>query len=171
VENLAKRLQTIYGALGNYLVDPLPETLDQKAFVPLLCKGIEKAALNGISRRRNIAVLPLSIFTYSDGAHLMLTATVGLVEAANKTIYIDNLNQSGWNFLPRNWEDVTKIDIPNLTAKEQLFIEGLMGHRTVTEIHDELHFKFDKSTAKSIAILEEFLKHYQRYPQYLQVAI
>jgi len=138
-------------------------------FPILLCNSIYKASKKAISSRNK--ALPLAIFCYQDGNHLMLTVTVILLKGSEEQTFKDKLKTQGWNYMPTNWEDVTRINVPNLTAKERLHIESVLFSKNNKDVHAELPFRFAKSDAESFNIFEQYVDHYRRYPSYFQVVL
>jgi hypothetical protein len=172
-DNNKYRLQNLRSVLGKYSVSPPtpPEELTQKIFVVLLCRAIKRAALEGIRGKPDTEIIPLSIFLYQDGEHQMLTITVMLTETVKAKVIPVDLQAMDWEFLPSDWEDITKINIPNLTTKERLFIEGLLAYENKDTLYTKLPFRLHKKDDKFQEMLDEFVKHYRRYPNYLQVIL
>jgi hypothetical protein len=101
----------------------------------------------------------------------MLTVTVIILESSEELKFITNLKNQGWNYMPTNWEDVTRIKVPNLTAKERLHIESVLFSKDNKDVHAELPFKFATDDTESFNIFEQYVKHYRRYPSYFQVVL
>ncbi len=172
-ENVQKRrLDALSRQLDSFL-PAIPihyAEMTKQKFVPILCHAIKKASLNAMQNTR-MQVVPLSIFVYQDGPHQMLTITVRLMRSADRERLQNNLVELGWEYLPSDWNDFTRINVPNLTAKERLYLERLLFSKAHEEIHEELPFRFHSNQQKSLGIFEEYARHYNRYPSYFQVVL
>ena len=108
---------------------------------------------------------PVAVFSYQDGEHQMLTVTAVLQDA--NTPY--NHQLAAWEFLPKDWTDVKKLQIPNFTVKERLLIESSLPTKDIERLLSELPFRFHGNKEASLQILEEYARHYRRYPNYFLV--
>jgi len=167
-----RRLEALNKQLDSFLpATPIQHTeMTKRGFVPVLCNAIRIASLNATQNTRKQAV-PLAIFVYQDGPHQMLTITIRLVKEADIEDFQNKLTGLGWEYLPSDWDDFTRINVPNLTAKERLYIEKLLFAKDNQGIHKELPFRFHSNHKISLAILEEYARHYSRYPSYFQVVL
>jgi len=167
-----RRLEFLRNQLDDYLPDTIEHTeMTSRGFAPILCNVIEKASLNAVRDRPRLQPIPVAIFEYQDSYHQMLTVTVRLTRKNEVDSFRQNLQSQGWQYLPADWENATRINVPNLTAKERLFIEGLLFSKQHKEIHEELPFRFDNDEALSLKILQAYAEHYRRYPSYFQVIL
>jgi len=79
--------------------------------------------------------------------------------------------RQGWEYLPNDWNDVTRLKVPNLTAKERLYIEEMLPSDDLAAVHSGLPFRFEGDDDESLCVLEEYARHYRRYPSYFQVVL
>jgi hypothetical protein len=166
-----KRLEVLREQLDDYLPDTLEyTTMTNPGLVPILCNVIENASLKAVRDDPCSQPIPLAAFFYRDGPHQMLTVTVRRTRKTKVESFCKKLESQGWEYLPSNWKAATKINVPNLTAIEQLHIEKLLFSENHEIIHNELPFRFHKNPEKSLEILEAYAAHYRRYPNYLPVA-
>lgn len=168
-----KRLQALLIQLPRYLsgVNLSYEKMTNRDFPKILCDAIRQAGLRSMRSSENLQLIPVGIFAYQDGMHQMLTVTVCIVSKEEIKRLKDELCNRKWDFLPRDWSDITHINVPNLTAKERLHLEQVLFSDKHEHIHSQLPFRFDKDEKKSLAILEEYARHYRRYPSYFQVIL
>jgi len=167
-----RRLKALRNQLDIYLPKSLKYTeMTGRGLARILCNAIKKASLNAVQNTHLLKPIPLAIFVYQDGPHQILTVTVQLVLKADVEQFRKKLLSQGWDYLPSSWEDVTKIKVPNLTAKERLFIEGLLFSKSHENVHKELPFRFHENEKESLRILEEYARHYRWYPSYFQVVL
>jgi hypothetical protein len=166
---LSRRLEKLQIEIGDYLPpDTVAEDMTGNRLVPILCKSIEIAAEKGASNYSRLTPLLLSTFSYQDGNHLMVTATVRLTKVADAQNYKSSLK---WDYLPSSWDDVKKINIPSLTAKERLEIDSKLPTSDYKTLHDQLPFQLDTDADVSFELLKEYANHYTRYPSYFQVVL
>jgi len=167
-----RRFQKIQTDIGDYLdPDLASEQMNAKGLIPILCHAIEVATEKGLATQPRIRPVLLSLFTYNDGYHQMLTATIRLVCPADENQFKRNLQ---WEFLPNNWTDIKYINVPSLTAKERLEIDGRLPvpATDLDALHDSLPFRLDTDNLeKSKELLREYALHYRRYPSYFQVIL
>lgn len=160
--------------LQEQLEDYLPETpehteMTNSGFAPILCSVIETASLKAVEDDSRSQPIPLAAFVYQDGPHQMLTVTVRRTPKREVDSFCENIQSQGWKYLPSNWKKVTKINVPNLTITERVYIEKLLFSECNKQIHDKLPFRFHENSEKSLEILEEYAAHYRRYPSYFEV--
>lgn len=144
--------------------------MNAKRFPIVLCNAIRTVFLDATQHRRLEAV-PIAIFLYQDGNHQMLTYTVTLRKRADVAKLLDGLRESNWDYTPTSWDNITHINVPNLTPKERLHIEEFLFSSTHEEVHSKLPFRFAQSEEESLRIFEEYARHYRRYPSYFQVIL
>lgn len=165
-----RRVGPLQNALGDYLSEPPVHTeITSRGFAPILCNVIENASLKAVRDDPRSQPIPLAAFVYQDGPHQMLTVTVRRTPKREVDSFCEDLQSQGWKYLPSNWKNVTKINVPNLTITERVYIEKLLFSEDNEQIHDKLPFRFHKNSEKSLEILEEYAAHYRRYPSYFEV--
>ncbi len=172
-EMLIRRAEKLKEQLHEYLpsLDVTPEQVTGAGLPLTLCQVIRRASLLAFNSNRRLQPVPVGIFCYQDEQHQMLTATVSVVETAKVDEFKSNLQKQGWEFLPKDWTDITRIKVPNLSVKERLHLEQKLFSDSHEKIHDDLPFSFDADKIESIKILEEYARHYRRYPSYFQVIL
>jgi hypothetical protein len=167
-----RRCTKLKEQLHEYLPpDVSPTHMTGNGFPNILCQTIRRASLIATESNRRIQPVPIGIFCYQDERHQMLTITVTLVESAKVDEFKSGLTKRGWEFLPMSWTDVTRIQVPNLSAKERLHIEQKLFSASHEDIHRELPFRFDSDESESLRKFEEYARHYRRYPSYFQVVL
>jgi hypothetical protein len=173
VEDIQKRrLEVLNEQLDSFLpATPIEHTqMTKRGIVHILCDAIRISSLNATQNTSKQAV-PLAIFVYQDGPHQMLTVTIRLMQDEDVENFLNELIDLDWEYLPLEWNNFTKINVPNLTAKERLYIEELLFAKDHQDILKELPFQFHSNSQKSLEILEEYARHYNRYPSYFQVVL
>lgn len=133
-------------------------------YASLLVQSIKNAALKGI--QASGAIMPLGAYRYRDGEHQMLTVTAIITdEELIKRIESDVVFKS-WPFRSEKWDCVHEVNVPDMSLKERLHINGLLTTDSEDNIHKLLTFKFDKNENKSICCLKNYIQHYRRYPNF-----
>jgi len=165
VENLKEQL-------GDYLPSGgiAAEHLRTEAFAEFLSQAVKIAALKGVESTK-LHVVPLGIFRYRDGEHQMLTVTTILAnDALMQSIQGDEVFRE-WPFRPPTWNSVVEVDVPDMSTKERHYIEGLISSQHNPQgIHGEMPFRFDRQDAVSLSLLEQYLRHYRRYPSFVRTS-
>lgn len=167
-----RRVDALLRKMADYLPTTiLPDSMTNRGFIPILCEAVKIASLKALQSKPSVRAIPLAIFSYQDGFHQMLTVTVRLHKKVEVDEACSSLKKQGWDYLPSDWQNVTHINVPNLTAKERLLIEELLFSDTDENIHNKLPFRLDPSEDISLAQLKEYARHYRRYPSYFQVIL
>ncbi len=165
IENLKEQL-------GDYL--PLggiaAEHLKTGNFAVFLAEAVKLAALKGVESTK-LHVVPLGVFRYRDGEHQMLTVTIILAnDMLAEAITADEVFKD-WPFRPTDWNAVIEINVPDMSPKERHYIEGLISSKHDPQaIHGEMPFRFDRQEALSLSLLEQYLRHYRRYPSFVRTS-
>ena len=138
-------------------------------FARLLCRAVQVAVLKGCEGS-SVHAVPLAAFRYRDGEHQMLTATIILADDDLKSIIEGDEVFSQWQFRASSWDDVYEVNVPDLSQKERYLINGLISSATEgTSIHERMPFRLDRKDEESLALLENYLQHYRRYPTFSRV--
>ncbi len=168
----ARQLTKLQETLGDYLPSSLsPKQMVAREFAKVLCAAVRKAALNAMAEHTGVSIMPLATFLYQDGQHPMLTITVCLVPYNQTTAWKQDLEKLEWDYVPSNWDSITRINVPLLTPLERLHLEARLPTDDNEQVHKEMSFQFDSDESASLAILEEYARHYRRYPSYFQVVL
>ena len=146
---------------GDYL-PPNIKTLDARDIPQGLANCVKNACDRGIGTGPARSVTPVLLTTYKDTTQ-MFVATM-LIEDAGKSRV-----PSGWRFAPKDWSDITKIDLPNFTPFEKARFDEFM-HLSANELRKRVGFQLTPTDRD-----DETLEHYRRlhrfYPLFESVAI
>ncbi len=166
-----RRLNNLKSKLGPFATNDLSqENITSGGFVTALCKAVDKAAKYGIEKRTNVSKIPVSIFTYKDSEHTMLTYTIKIVRT--NTLEEERKKIDGvWDYFPHNEIEFSDINVPHLTVKERLHIESLFYSKDIEGIHKDLPFQLSPEESESIQSLNQYFLHYRRYPGFLNVKV
>ena len=167
-----RRVKVLQDDLGDYLPTSFEYTdMTNRKLIPILCHAIKKASLRAVRDAPDSQPIPLAAFVYRDGPHQMLTVTVRRTPKSDVESYREKMKKLQWQYLPCDWNDAKRINVPNLSVAERVHIEKRLFSDDLKKVHDELPFCFDENPKTSLDILEEYAKHYRRYPSYFQVVI
>lgn len=113
--------------------------------------------------------LPLTAFSYADSEHQMLTLTGILIHKKNIKKFNEKTQLSKWDCSCLNWQHCLEINIPALSTKEKLFLDGYMPCKNHKKISKKLGFKFAPKDKEHIAVLESYMKFYRYYPSFHRI--
>lgn len=134
-------------------------------FGRILVHAIQNSLKRGLKGRGLIAA-PLCSFLYSD-QHSMLTYSAILLSEGDIQEFLDKTKIPSWEFyMAANTPQTIKV--PDLSLKERLTIDGMSFDKSAEEIHASLEFSFDEEANSSLQTLQNYIKHYRRYPSFLR---
>lgn len=166
----SKRLQILSERLGDYLPQEITPDMMNTAGLPLVyCRVLEFAANNALNGRSLETFQPLSAFVYADSAHQMLTVTGIVLEKTEIKKFLRETAIKQWQLSSIDWKTIHKIRVPDLTAREKLFIDRYLPASNEKQIHKKLNFLFHEDEAVSLEILKSYTTLYRYYPSYHKV--
>ncbi|MEZ4964584.1 MAG: O-methyltransferase [Saprospiraceae bacterium] len=167
-----RRFNKIKEQINEYFDDEMFDKshITSKEFVNVIRRSIELAMIKGV--RKDLYALNVLTFVYQDGNHKMLNVAYKLFGSQKEIEDTKASLENNWEFFPSNSEEIHIINIPNLSLKERLLIDSLIFKKSTDEIHDKiLPFKFSPDNDLSKEILDQYFKHYRRYPNYYDINI
>jgi hypothetical protein len=164
-----KKLREMLGDIFPY-ADVTEKMMTQKRFPEALCLIIKFAVHQATQGRPDISFQPLTSFSYSDGQE-MLTVTGIVLEKEEEIIFFEKTKIKQWELSNTNWDNPTKINVPNLTVKERLYIDALLPNSTAQDIQDKLGFLFDKNEKSSLEMLKTYILFYRQSPFFSRILI
>lgn len=169
-EDLQKRrFSNIRSQLGNHYL-PSSSAFSEKdmttdGFGRILVHAIQSSLKRGLKGRGLIAA-PLCSFLYSD-QHQMLTYSAILLNEGDVQQFWDDTKFQDWEFYMRGNTPQT-IKVPDLSLKERLTIDAMSFEKSPEEIHASLGFGFNEEVNSSLQTLQNYIKHYRRYPSFFR---
>lgn len=142
--------------------------MTNEGFGKILTHAVQNALKRGLKGRGLIAV-PLSSFLYND-QHQMLTYSAVLLAENDQPEFFEKTKIKDWEFYIED-NAPRYIRVPDLSLKERLTIDAMSFIKTAEEIHNLLGFKFDKEDSSSLEVLQNYIKHYRRYPSFLRALV
>jgi hypothetical protein len=158
-----------FGALVPEDVDERMMTAANFPFVLAKMLGLASEDVLGPAGERIFR--PLLLTVYRD-TNQMLTAT-GILDAAPT---IDSIiSQTGladWQYFAKNWDDLRRINMPELTVKERIHINQLLpGTCEAAAIQEKLGFQVDERSEVSLDKLRNYAEFYRHFPQFVRVSV
>lgn len=112
-------------------------------------------------------MLPLSLVTYNDGFHDMLTISMIKIKDAERDSFLTKTKLSNWSYYSKDISDIKRVEVPELSIKERQHISALMVTHgdDAAIVHQNLGFTLDKGAA-SLKTLEAYIAN-QNYCPYV----
>ena len=143
------------------------ETFTDEGFPVLLSRMIERVIAGSCLHPKTF--LPLHAVRYSDGT-IMLSLTGIFCDHEEREGLLDDLKKS-WAFCgDGNFSVIDEIDVPVLTAKERLKLDGILptpdcdGEKCVGKLGYLI--EGDYSRAESVRKMQHYEKYYRLYPYF-----
>lgn len=180
-ERWENRLKTLKSRMGPYF--PANTTADniKENYAKTLMEGLRLASVNALRGRRTERFCPLASFTYKDSAHQMLTVT-GIILPRESTEteksvgnFFKHTRLMKWRYSNLRWSNPRDISLPDLSARERLFLESLLpGHSemgTGIKLQRTLGFRVEERIRDSANLLSNFNEYYRHLPWYTKATI
>lgn len=162
---IAMRRLTDYGPA---VIDP--DSVTTANFPTLLLQALYSACKRGVEGDRRLYVQPLSAFVYKDGQQ-MLTATAIVLNHADKDSFFTHTRLNHWAYSNFEWIQPLSISVPDLSAKERLYIESLLPGGEASTIRESLGYYVGSSEREANELLENFINYYRLSPYYSRVVM
>ncbi|XZN91637.1 MAG: O-methyltransferase [Microcoleus sp.] len=164
------RISKLKTVLGD-LFPPADVTVDmmtEKRFSEALCLVLKYAGNLAMLGKTDIYFQPLTAFSYADGQQ-MLTVTGIILELNEKQGFLDKTNIDKWELSNIDWKPPRRINVPDLTIKERLYIDSLLPKSEAKTIQNELGFLFDSKENLSLEMLETYVLFYRQSPYFSRI--
>ncbi|MBD2603332.1 hypothetical protein H6G81_02010 [Scytonema hofmannii FACHB-248] len=167
------RLEELRRRLGDIFpyAEVTTNMMTKKRFPEALCLVLKFAANLATQGRPDVYFQPITSFSYSDGGHEMLTVTGIILEKEQEIIFFDKTNIKQWELSNTNWGKPQRINVPNLTVKERLYIDALLPNSEAEAIQENLGFLFDKNDKLSLEMLKTYVMFYRQCPFFSKILI
>lgn len=138
-------------------------------FAITLARAVKMAAQNGLKPRPTLLIEPLLSVVYADRQQ-MITMTGLILEGAKRDDFRGRARWSEWRYSPGEmWDDFVRLGVPHLSVKERHQIHGFMATDETTEFVSKLEFLLDAKPEQHKSLIEQYVKHYRRYPTFAPV--
>jgi len=161
-----KAMKKLREKVARYLPTDVREaSLDEHGICVALARCFGKAADGVVRGARQFE--PLSIIRYADGQQMTITGAI--VESSSRVALRGKLGLSVWPFSSANWTDVNFVAVPDLTARERLFLER-EATRGAAELSASLGFDLE-AAAEMPGFIANFERYYRHYPAFTAVEL
>ncbi|MBD1919781.1 hypothetical protein H6F77_01425 [Microcoleus sp. FACHB-831] len=166
------RIEKLNTMLGDIFpsADVTVDMMTEKRFPEALCLVLKYAANLAMVGQSDIYFQSLTAFSYADGQQ-MLTVTGILLENTKNQEFFNQTNIDKWELSNINWKDPRRINVPDLTIKERLYIDSRLPNSQAKAIQDELGFLFDSKESVSIEMLETYTMFYRQSPYFSRILV
>ncbi len=167
-----KRLEKLIDRIGD---DFLPsgttaDAMTKEGLPKVLSKTVEIAAKRAMRGIPDDIFYPLTIFSYSDSAHQMLTITGIVIDETDINGFLKKTALETWDLRAEDWEVPQTINVPLLTIRERLFVDKFLpGAADAKTIQDKFGFLFDDKQERSLELLANYIRFYRQYPNFSKV--
>ncbi|MBE9055716.1 O-methyltransferase [Sphaerospermopsis sp. LEGE 08334] len=144
------------------------DMMTEKKFPDAMCLVLKNAANLAMQGQSDIYFQPLTTFTYRDG-QCMLTLTGTILEHSQAKKFFETTGIDKWELSNIQWQQPQRINLPELTIRERLFIDSLLPQSSAEEIQQALKFKFDKK--ESLKMLETYIRFYRQSPYFSRIML
>jgi hypothetical protein len=171
-----RRFEELRRRLGDFL--PAGFTADDMrpdTYARLLLGCVRLASLQALAGTPGLLVQPLAVFTYNDAVHQMLTVTSILLEQDRVAEFLRGTGIDRYEFASTDWERIVPIKLPYLSAREKLYLDGLLFKNTQRRRRSELKagtklkVRLAKTAADSSEMVSQYFLFYRYYPHYHRI--
>jgi hypothetical protein len=167
-----EQFNTFNEEFGNLVPEDVDENLMTAAGFPsVLARMLEIAAEDVLRPKGERTFGPLLITVYRD-TNQMLTIT-GMLDAPDASdATIAQAGLADWQYLAKDWSDLRRINMPELTVKERIHINQLLpGTSEAAALQSRLGFQVDERAEASLDKLRNYAEFYRHFPQFVRVSV
>lgn len=146
------------------------DDVSTKHFPTLLLQALHSACKRGVESDNRLYVQPLTAFLYKDGQQ-MLTATGIVLNHADRNPFLTQTRLEHWPYKNFSWDKPKSISIPDLSAKERLYIESLLPGAGVEDIGRGLGYFIGPNKSDANELLQNFIEYYRLSPYYSKIVV
>jgi hypothetical protein len=163
------RLSRFQSQLSKFPTAATAAEMTTAGFPSVLARAVGAAAMEG-AKRKKFVVRPLSVTSYSDGNHPMLSTTAILLPADEADAFMAKPWIAEWKHRATDWGTVGRIDVPDLSMKEKMLIDRHINMMDDRQIADELGFELGDDQDGTLRKLSQYREHFRFYPQFVRMA-
>jgi hypothetical protein len=170
----AKRLKTFLTDFDRCFPNGLEEeAMTDENFPSALLSVLDYVSRETFSGRSEWRFQPLTSAVYADSKQQMLTATgiLGTKSEIANVLAVSRL--ATWEFSRLDWTDPVRIQVPELTLKERIFINQLLPKlaNNAPTVQKRLGFLLADTQGESEEKLRNYLRFQRHYPFWSKVTI
>lgn len=163
------RLSVFESQLAKFPAAASAAEMTRELFPNALARAVGVAAQEG-AKRKKFVVRPLSVTSYSDGNHPMLSVTAILLPTEEADAFMAEPWIADWKHRAPDWGTVGRIDVPDLSMKEKMLIDRHINMMDDNQIAGELGFELGDDSVSTIRKLSQYREHFRFYPQFVRMA-
>lgn len=153
-----KRFEKLEERIGDYLPSTVsPEMMVDEKLPQVLSLAFSQAVLNSFPPSVEDTFAPLSIVRYKDGQQMLSLAGI-VIKKSDEEEMQKRMGLADWRFASTNWSTIHRLAVPDLTLRERLLLERVIGTAPLEEIKRKLGFDFAE-----LDVGDEFLQSYEHY--------
>lgn len=162
----AHRLETLEARLGVFMPpDVQPDAMVPDGLARVILDAFRLASLNAFPAEDPNYFQPLSAVRYADGQQ-MLSITGIILEKHQRADFLSKTGLSNWAYMSETWEDLSNLEIPDLTLRERLLLDQTSPEATPEQISSKLGFQFHGKQSRTAEVVEQYRKHGRFYPHF-----
>jgi hypothetical protein len=149
------------------------EAVADENFPSTLLAVVDYACRVALSGRPDWRFQPLTSTAYADSRQQMLTITGLLATKSDVANVLTSAQLANWEFSRLQWTDPVRIQVPELTLKERIFLNQLLPKlsSSVPVLQKKLRFLLAETEAESEEKLRNYVLFERHYPFWGEVAI
>ncbi len=167
-----RRYEVLEERAGNYMLgedkDEITTQLNATNYPKILCRILKFAINKGMEGRQSF-FQPLTAFAYNDSFHTMLTFCGIVLDRTDKKEFLKKTGIKKWKLNSMDGIDTHKINIPELSIRERLFIDSLLPNYSAESILRKLKFNIGKNEEETLEQLKNYVNFYRHYPYFSKV--
>lgn len=167
-----RRYEELESRIGKYIVGADKSEaigkMTSDGYPTILCDALRFAINQGRNGMKS-SFLPLTAFAYNDSFHTMLTFCGIFLEKGDEVDFFKKTGIDKWNLSFADVKKPQKINIPELSMRERLFIDSLLPNYSAEKILKKLKFNTGKNDAETLEQIENYTNFYRHYPYFSKV--
>lgn len=167
------RLEILESVLNEYFpFDTKAKNLTSSHFGKVMFKALELAIMNGMRGKPKEYFQVLSAFLYKDGGHEMLTVTGILLDDDQEKItdFFNGTRLKNWPLGLFEWSEPKQINVPELSVKERIHIDGFLPTVDSNAIKKSLGYCIGDDIEMDL-LIENYITYYRLYPLFSRVVL
>jgi hypothetical protein len=143
------------------LSDSIADDMRAAEYPQVLKRCIRYFALEGLKGRKEYRLQPLSSFVYSDPTQMFTFTGVILDNAMKPKEFEMKTGIKKWPLSTLTWDGFKRIDVPDFTMRERLFIDAMLPGKTAKQIQKRLGYWVADSVSESQDMIETYRQFYR----------
>jgi len=167
-----KRLEILRQRLlgTQFLPDGLTaDQVREETYPEVLLGSFQRVVAEAMKESSSLIFQPVGSYVYKDTTQ-MLTLTGIVLEKTQLDSFIGQTGLKTFDLAGLDWR-LQHINVPDLSLREKLLLDGTIFKKTPGEIEAAMGFKLDEDAEDSIRMIESYVKFYRYYPNFHRVVV